>query len=412
MYGIVVIITGVLLTILVQGIEGGSSCIHPQGWEGKIFTEGCLKKECKGGVWRVSLDTTVCCYDGKDYSPNTIVSTTMSKDHCVRATMECKEDRGEGRLELSVKNLCADYATWEQVADLENLVENFFVTNCVTEPIEAKSDRPLRDLLLVDITSRMEPTQVLQIPTLTQMPNCSVPKFPHDVTLVDDQVTGILDGNLVICGGIEYGGTLEKNPVRKECNALKEGEWTEMPSMTVPRWGAAASMTSKGWLVTGGYTLDSTDLPDYILDSTEFFDGEEWLPGPNLPEPRTWHCQVTVGSHVFIFGGQTNMDGIATNTCYMLNGEEWISLPDMKEAWNDPFCAALDNSIFVIKDDKIKIFDISSLTWSTDTGLWMWLGGMAALYNSSTYVGEIGEIADLSPTPSSAYLVSASEIGC
>ena len=58
--------------------------------------------------------------------------------------MECKEDRGEGRLELSVKNLCADYATQEQLADIKNLVEKKFVTKCLTEPVEAKSDQHLR----------------------------------------------------------------------------------------------------------------------------------------------------------------------------------------------------------------------------------------------------------------------------
>merc|ERR1712179_350644 len=379
---------------------------------------GCLKKQCKGGVWRTSLDTTVCCYNGKDYSPNTIVSTTMSKDHCLRATMECKEDRGEGRLELSVKNLCAHYATQEQLADIKNLVEKKFVTNCLTEPVEAKADQPLRDLLLVDITEG--PTQVLQVPSLTPMLNCSVPKYPPDdaIRFVSGTVTEILDGNFVICGGKAW-DPMGGGPMRKECSVLKEGEWSEMPSMTVPRVGAAASMTSKGWLVTGGFTSGSRDYP---LDSTEIFVGGKWLPGPDLPEHRSWHCQVTVGSNVFIFGGEDGSGRSSTNSCFMLNGEEWISLPDMKEAWRNPFCAALDNSIYAVQNDMVEILDISSLTWSTDTvSLMSMLDAMNAVFSSSTHLGEIEYRNNMVKLPyfgekttfsSSAYLVSASEIGC
>ena len=104
------------------------------------------------------------------------------------------------------------------------------------------------------------------------------------------------------------------------------------------------------------------------------------------------------------------MDRTATNSCYMLNGEEWISLPDMKEAWNNPFCAAQDNSIYVVKDnkDKVEILDLSSLTWSTGAGSWMSLGDKAALFNTST----LPYFEIIIPSGLPVFLVSASEIGC
>ena len=105
----------------------------------------------------------------------------------------------------------------------------------------------------------------------------------------------------------------------------------------------------------------------------------------------------------------------------MLNGEEWISLPDMKEAWRNPFCAALDNSIYVVQNDMVEILDISSLTWSTDTVSLMSMDAMNAVFSSSTHLGEIEYRNNMVKLPyfgekttysSSAYLVSASEIGC
>ena len=85
------------------------------------------------GVWRSSLAPDLCCYQGKAYSPGTIVSSTMSLDHCVKAGLECMEQMGETKLLLNMKNFCAEYATQEQVEDIKDLIEKTIEKSCYTE---------------------------------------------------------------------------------------------------------------------------------------------------------------------------------------------------------------------------------------------------------------------------------------
>jgi len=376
------VITGLVLFFLSHDIQGGTSCKNPQGKDGDIFTEECLIKKCKGGIWRTSLDSSVCCYEGKAYHPNTIVSTTMSEDQCGKATVECKEDMGDARLELSVKNFCA-IATKEQVAEIKDLLEKTSEKKCDTESVEAKINQPVRDLLLVDSTGQ-NTTRVLQLPYLTPLPGCSVPPPVLEVVY---PVVGTVGGNHVVCGGREIYSMLHTN----ECNVLKDGKWTSMPSMSTPRGLAAASMTSKGWLVSGGV------LEYQLLNTTELFSNNEWSAGPVLPHVMQGHCQVTVGSHVYIFGGTSYKffeegysDYINLPTAYKLENDEWKPLPNMtvapESSWID--CVALDNSIYVRggwPETNIQRLDLSTLTWSIQTGLPTTNGGLVAVYESSIY---------------------------
>ena len=110
------------------------------------MTEECLIKKCKDGVWRTSLNPTVCCYERKAHPPNTIVSTAMSEDLCVKASLECKENGGEARLELSMKNFCAQYVTQHEVEEIKNLVEKTFLKDCKTDSSEQTSNQLLRGI--------------------------------------------------------------------------------------------------------------------------------------------------------------------------------------------------------------------------------------------------------------------------
>ena len=107
-----------------------------QGQEGESFTEECLVRKCKMGVWRSSLAPDLCCYQGKAYSPGTIVSSTMSLDHCVKASLECMEEMGEAKLLLNMKNFCAEYATQEQVEEIKGLIEKTDEKSCYTDGSE------------------------------------------------------------------------------------------------------------------------------------------------------------------------------------------------------------------------------------------------------------------------------------
>ena len=122
-----------------------ANSLFPQGKEGESQTEGCLKRTCKGGVWRTALDTALCCYEGKAFPVGTIASTTWSEDHCVEARVECKEEDGEARMVLGMENFCAEYATQEQVEEIKDLLVNTFEDVCGTADsvTESEIEEPL-----------------------------------------------------------------------------------------------------------------------------------------------------------------------------------------------------------------------------------------------------------------------------
>merc|ERR1719153_1322247 len=109
-----------------------TSCRHPEGREGESFTEFCLLKKCKGGVWRTSLDPSLCCYEGQAFSPNTTVTTTMSEDNCVKASVNCMVDRGN--------------AKQEQAEDIKMLLKKSIEKNCEeTGPNMNIFDEPVKE---------------------------------------------------------------------------------------------------------------------------------------------------------------------------------------------------------------------------------------------------------------------------
>ena len=91
-----------------------------QGNDGESYTEGCLKMTCKAGVWRSSLDTSLCCYDKLPYLPNTTI--TASEDGCATAVIFCKQEDDVATAVLQVENTCGDHSTEEQVQELKHLL--------------------------------------------------------------------------------------------------------------------------------------------------------------------------------------------------------------------------------------------------------------------------------------------------
>ena len=83
---------------------------------------------------------------------------------------------------------------------------------------------------------------------------------------------------------------------RSECYTLEDGIWTTAGNLDNARSGHGASFIPNGlWLTDGrdGPILASTELllPDGKVTS-----------GPNLPEAREYHCQVSHQDSTFIIG--------------------------------------------------------------------------------------------------------------
>merc|ERR1712106_480222 len=102
--------------------EGSTACRHPQGYDVESYTEGCLKNTCKAGIWRTSMDGALCCYDRAPYQKNTTITSTVTEDGCVRATIKCGEDEDKAMVILHTETYCEDHSTVEQVAEIKQLL--------------------------------------------------------------------------------------------------------------------------------------------------------------------------------------------------------------------------------------------------------------------------------------------------
>ena len=75
-------------------------------------------------------------------------------------------------------------------------------------------------------------------------------------------------------------------------------------------------MSPAGIIITGGY-----DASDTRLRSTEVLTGEGWLAGPDMPVAVASHCQVSVGSRVYVSGRAGVLSIISIN---IINIYRWL----------------------------------------------------------------------------------------
>merc|ERR1712055_337674 len=115
---------GILLVLVyVIVVDCVERCSHPQAEDGHQISEGCLLRTCKAGVWRTSLAGNLCCYERTAYTINTTISSSMSKDGCVKADIDCVEEiPGQAKMILSMKNYCDGFATQEQMEEIKELL--------------------------------------------------------------------------------------------------------------------------------------------------------------------------------------------------------------------------------------------------------------------------------------------------
>merc|ERR1711970_1063265 len=86
-------------------------------------SEACLLRTCKTGVWRTTLAGNLCCYERTAYNINTTISSSMSKDGCVKVDIDCVEEiPGQAKMILRLRNYCEEFATEEQMEEIKELL--------------------------------------------------------------------------------------------------------------------------------------------------------------------------------------------------------------------------------------------------------------------------------------------------
>ena len=101
------------------------------------------------------------------------------------------------------------------------------------------------------------------------------------------------DGKLSICGGIDgYWNT------KRDCYTLDNGEWKPTSqNLQVERQSPGASNIGNNIWFTGGWNGVQRSSSTEIMHP----DGKI-TPGPDLPQARSDHCQISHGQTTFIIG--------------------------------------------------------------------------------------------------------------
>ena len=99
------------------------------------------------------------------------------------------------------------------------------------------------------------------------------------------------NGKLSLCGG--YSGSY-----RSECYTLENGKWTKnSDNLQSPRNGHGSSNIGNKIFMTGGV------YNGQYLASTEIIHPDGKITqGPNLPQGRSTHCQISYEQTIFITG--------------------------------------------------------------------------------------------------------------
>ena len=104
------------------------------------------------------------------------------------------------------------------------------------------------------------------------------------------------DKTIVICGGEDNAGRS-----KSKCYRLANGQWKIFGQLHTARFGSGGSLLGNSIWFTGGFDSNT----GYRLETTEILnsDGTVTL-GPNLPNDRNMHCQVTYEDTILIIGEQ------------------------------------------------------------------------------------------------------------
>jgi non-specific serine/threonine protein kinase len=174
-------------------------------------------------------------------------------------------------------------------------------------------------------------------------------------------------GEVVVIGGWIPKGGDPSAKVSDRVFALRNGSWTQLPSLRRPRAAGAAAVVGDQIVVTGG------QANDHLVDTTEVFDGKGWKEVAAMPTPREHLAAVSDGNYVYAVGGR-NL-GPDKNSAvlerYEPAADRWQRLPDMPTARGGFGAAIVAGHLFALGGETptralgaVESYDITRKAWS------------------------------------------------
>ncbi len=175
-------------------------------------------------------------------------------------------------------------------------------------------------------------------------------------------------GEVVVMGGWIPKGTDQSAIESNRVFVLRDGSWTQLPSMREPRVAGAAGVVGDRIVVTGG------QAGGRLLDTTEVFDGKQWKSAANIPTPREHVAATSDGHYVYVVGGR-NLSPDKNSAAlerYDPAADSWQRLPDMPTARGGLGAAVAGGNLFAVGGESptralgaVESYDIARKRWSS-----------------------------------------------
>jgi len=345
-------------------------CSHPQAEDGHQISEGCLLRTCKAGVWRTSLAGNLCCYEGTAYTINTTISSSMSKDECVKVDIDCVEEiPGQAKMILSMRNSCEEFVTQEQLEEIKEILERqreaAVGVGCKEGDKEGEVKEVSKTFLIgpgysYDGQFSLSPKSVV-----LRLTDCS--------ELFDDGYYGYV--GRYTSDGIHMCGGMIDNREASFCYLVTTEGLKDMPGLLNKRTFSAAIMTPHGWWVTGGYGGydESVEQFWYDYDTTELWSNNQWQEHVRLPVKMSDHCMTWVNqSHILLTGGDNfgdKKEGFSSAAAYLYSEETGFTrIEDMKTPRSKHGCSVINESLVFVaggprNEKRTEYLDLATLKW-------------------------------------------------
>jgi len=340
------------LFFLSATVAGGrENCQNPMGTDGSTHTEGCIRHTCKKGVWRSSLATGLCCYEGFPYQPGDTVVTTQ--EGCSQASIICQDQGNTPTLTIQVENMC-EYASRGQVDQLIDMVKDYVDTNTKRCQEPTNTSGPTTPLPVTEKNAILvsggwggdQRSVEMFIPlhgktcTLPDLPDdrnghtmdvytyADSEDYPSEPEVVYPMICGGGDGNTQSsCICFEDLGQPNDNLTQSHVDSIEEtgGIWIDCSSYGdgVLRDGHNSWKSSKGLVLMGGVSsLRSTSHNFSLYQATRYA------------------CSIADTDSVILTGGRDSMRVVAR---YNLQGFVEY-LPSMQEGRRYHGCGSYHNT--------------------------------------------------------------------
>jgi non-specific serine/threonine protein kinase len=178
-------------------------------------------------------------------------------------------------------------------------------------------------------------------------------------------------GQLWLIGGFRPQGNNPEAAASNKVLILKNGHWTDGPSLRHARAAAAAVVAGDKIVVVGGRTGGKVEQE---VPTTEVYDGKGWHDARSLLVPGDHLAAVTDGTYVYAIGGRDLSSSKNTNAVQRFDPAtgQWTQLTPMPVANSDMGAAYVGGQLIIFGGENafsvfntVRAYNLASKTWST-----------------------------------------------